>query len=150
MTARPQTSGALASADDVERLLRAASLRVTGPRTAVLRAVRQNPHADTETLIAATRELLPSVSHQTVYDVLRALTAAGLARRIQPAGSTALYEIGTGADHHHAVCRDCGAIADVPSSDVGPLPPAPRDDAGYLIEWAEVFYWGRCPVCAAD
>ena len=98
----------------VESLLRDAALRVTAPRMAVLSAVHDHPHADTETLHrgrsgAASR----SVSHQAVYDVLRALTDAGLVRRIQPAGSVARYEARVGDNHHHLVCRSCGAIADV-------------------------------------
>ena len=92
-----------------ERLLRDAELRVTAPRKAVLMAVHEHPHADTETLLAATRERLGSVSHQAVYDVLRALTSAGLVRCSQPRGSLARYEARVGDNHHHAVCRSCGA-----------------------------------------
>ena len=98
---------------DVESLLRSTSLRVTRPRVAVLRAVLERPHSDTEALITAVRADLGAVSHQAVYDVLRALTEAGLLRRIQPAGSVARYEARVGDNHHHVVCRSCGTIADV-------------------------------------
>ena len=96
-----------------EESLRAVDLRVTRPRVALLEAVRDNPHADTESLIDAVREDVPGVSHQAVYDSLRALTSAGLVRRIQPSGSVARYETRVGDNHHHVVCRSCGAIADV-------------------------------------
>jgi Fur family transcriptional regulator, stress-responsive regulator len=133
--------------DDAERLLRQASLRVTGQRLAVLAAVHAHPHADTDALIAATRELVPSVSHQAVYDVLRALTGAGLVRRIQPAGSVARYESRVGDNHHHVVCRGCGTIADVDCA-TGEAPCLDAaDDAGFVIDEAEVVYWGRCPRC---
>src|SRR5260370_6467631 len=94
------------------RMLRGASLRLTGPRLAVLRAVHDHPDADTDSIIGVVREDLGVVSHQAVYDVLRALTAAGLVRRIQPAGSVARYEARVGDNHHHAACRACGAIED--------------------------------------
>jgi Fur family ferric uptake transcriptional regulator len=134
---------------DFERMLRGASLRVTGPRVAVLRAVHEHPHADTDSIIGAAREHLGVVSHQAVYDVLRALTAASLVRRIQPAGSLARYEARVGDNHHHVVCRSCGAIDDVDCA-VGYTPClTAADDLGYEIGEAEVIYWGRCPGCAA-
>ena len=134
---------------DFERMLRGASLRVTGPRLAVLAAVHNHPHADTDSIIAAVRTALGVVSHQAVYDVLRALTAVGLVRRIQPMGSVARYEARVGDNHHHVVCRSCGAISDVDCA-VGYTPClTAADDAGYEIGEAEVIYWGRCPRCAA-
>ena len=130
-------------------MLRAASLRVTGARLAVLGAVHDHPHADTDSVIGVVRERLGVVSHQAVYDVLRALTAAGLVRRIQPAGSVARYEARVGDNHHHVVCRLCGAIGDVDCA-VGYTPClTAADDAGYEIGEAEVIYWGRCPGCVA-
>ena len=136
------------SPNDVERMLREASLRVTSPRLAVLAAVHDHPHADTDAIISAARERLGSVSHQAVYDVLQALTTAGLVRRIQPAGSVARYEARVGDNHHHVVCRSCGAVVDVDCA-VGEVPClTAADDAGYQIDEAEVVYWGRCPDCA--
>ena len=130
-----------------ESTLRGADLRVTRPRLAVLGAVHQHPHADTETLIDAVRRDLGEVSHQAVYDVLRVLTTAGLVRRIQPSGSVARYEARVGDNHHHVVCRTCAAIADVDCA-TGEAPCLdPADDAGFLIEEAEVVYWGTCARC---
>ena len=135
---------------DFERMLRGASLRVTGPRVAVLAAVHDHPHADTDSITGVVRKDLGLVvSLQAVYDVLRALTAAGLVRRIQPAGSVARYEARVGDNHHHVVCRSCGAITDVDCA-VGYTPClTAADDAGYEIGEAEVIYWGRCPECVA-
>jgi Fe2+ or Zn2+ uptake regulation protein len=131
-------------------MLRGASLRVTGPRVAVLAAVHNHPHADTDSIIGAVRKGLGVVvSLQAVYDVLRALVDAGLVRRIQPMGSVARYEARVGDNHHHVVCRSCGAISDVDCA-VGYTPClTAADDAGYEIDEAEVIYWGRCPRCAA-
>ncbi len=133
---------------DVEARLRAASLRVTRPRLAVLAALRDHPHVDTETVIALARVQLPTVSHQAVYDVLRALTEAGLVRRIQPAGANARYECRVGDDHHHLVCRSCGAVVDVDRAlgDTRCLTAA--DARGYVVEEAQVVFWGTCPGCA--
>ena len=138
------------TSSDTAALLRGASLRVTQPRVAVLEAVHQHPHADTDTVIRAVRRDQANVSHQAVYDVLRALTQAGLVRRIQPAGATARYEARVGDNHHHVVCRACGAIADVDCA-VGHSPClTASDDHGFVVEEAEVVYWGTCPSCAAD
>ncbi|MFD5244441.1 Fur family transcriptional regulator [Amycolatopsis sp. NPDC058340] len=135
---------------EFERMLRGASLRVTRPRVAVLTAVRDHPHADTDSIIGAVRTELGEVSHQAIYDVLRALTAAGLVRRIQPSGSVARYESRVGDNHHHVVCRTCGAIADVDCA-VGPAPClTASNDQGFVIEEAEVIYWGLCPDCAIE
>ncbi|MGZ4465987.1 MAG: Fur family transcriptional regulator [Nocardioides sp.] len=134
--------------EDLETQLRSADLRVTRPRVAVLTAVHALPHADTDSIIGAVRERLGVVSHQAVYDVLRVLTAAGLVRRIQPSGSVARYESRVGDNHHHVVCRSCGAIADVDCAlDATPCLTA-SDDHGFTIDEAEVIYWGRCPACA--
>src|SRR5512138_3161406 len=112
-------------------MLRGAALRVTRPRLAVLTAVHAYPHADTDSIFGAVRRELPTVSHQAVYDVLRALTAAGLVRRIQPPGSVARYESRVGDNHHHVVCRSCGAIADVDCA-VGETPClTASDDRGF-------------------
>ncbi|TYK46874.1 transcriptional repressor [Actinomadura decatromicini] len=134
---------------EYERLLRGAALRVTRPRVAVLRAVHAHPHADTDSIIGAVRHDLPKVSHQAVYDSLHALTAAGLVRRIQPSGHVARYESRVGDNHHHVVCRSCGAIADADCA-VGEAPClTASDDSGYAIDEAEVIYWGLCPTCSA-
>ena len=131
-----------------ESLLREAGLRVTRPRMAVLDAVRQHPHADTESIIAAVRADLGEVSHQAVYDVLRALHTAGLIRRIQPAGSHARYEARVGDNHHHVICRSCGVIADVDCA-TGEAPClTASNDHGFRIDEAEVIYWGLCPDCS--
>jgi Fe2+ or Zn2+ uptake regulation protein len=133
--------------DAPENLLRGAGLRVTRPRLAVLAAVQARPHAETDTVLDAVRADIGDVSHQAVYDVLRALTGAGLVRRIQPSGSVARYETRTGDNHHHVVCRSCGAIADVDCA-VGHAPClAASDDNGFVIDEAEVVYWGTCPAC---
>lgn len=134
---------------DFERLLRGNGLRVTRPRLAVLSAVHAHPHADTDSIIGAVRRDLSAVSQQAVYDVLRALTAAGLVRRIQPSGSVARYEARVGDNHHHVVCRSCGAIADVDCA-VGETPCLTASDGqGFAIDEAEVTYWGVCPDCSA-
>jgi Fur family ferric uptake transcriptional regulator len=136
-------------ATDVEQLLRGASLRVTRPRVAVLTAVHAHPHADTDSIIGVVRDDLGEVSTQAVYDVLRALTTAGLVRRIEPSGSVARYESRVGDNHHHVVCRSCGVIADVDCAvDETPCLTA-SDDHGFVIDEAEVTYWGVCPACSA-
>jgi Fe2+ or Zn2+ uptake regulation protein len=114
----------------------------------VLTAVHDHPHADTDSIIGVVRENLTDVSTQAVYDVLRALSTAGLVRRIEPAGSAARYESRVADNHHHVVCRSCGAIADVDCA-VGETPClTASDNHGYAIDEAEVTYWGLCPTCS--
>ena len=136
---------------DYSAQLRMADLRVTRPRVAVLEAVHGHPHADTETILTAVRSGLPDVSRQAVYDVLNALTAVGLVRRIQPLGMVARYESRVGDNHHHVVCRSCGVIADVDCA-VGEAPCLTPfgDNAldGFVLDEAEVIYWGLCPDCS--
>ena len=135
--------------DDVRYRLRAAGLRVTAPRQAVLGVLADSPHATADAVATEVRGRLGSVSTQAVYDVLAACVDAGLVRRIEPAGSAARYETRTGDNHHHVVCRACGATADVDCV-VGSAPClAPNASSGYSIEQAEVTFWGLCPACRA-
>ena len=128
--------------------LRAAGLRVTPLRLAVVAALDAAPHADTDTVRGAVTEQLGTASVQAVYDALAALTGAGLVRRIEPDGSPARFELRVGDNHHHVVCRTCGALADVDCA-VGHAPClAPSHDHGFAIERAEVLFWGTCPSCA--
>lgn len=134
--------------EEIERRLRGAQLRVTRPRVAVLEALREHPHIDTHSVLGLVRERLGDVSHQAIYDVLDALTNANLVRRIQPLGSVARYETRVGDNHHHVVCRSCGAVADVDCA-IGTAPCLiPSFDHEYEIDEAEVIYWGTCPDCA--
>jgi Fur family transcriptional regulator, stress-responsive regulator len=133
-----------------EELLRSRGLRVTRPRLAVLEVLDTSPgHLDVEQITAKVRGRLDSVSIQAVYDVLGALSRAGLARRIEPAGSPALFERRAGDNHHHVVCRGCGEIADVDCA-VGEAPCLdPSQAHGYELDEAEVTFWGLCPACQA-
>jgi Fe2+ or Zn2+ uptake regulation protein len=128
--------------------LRGAGLRVTAARVALLDTVRQGDHLDVERITSGVRERVGHVSLQAVYEALNALTAAGLVRRIEPAGSPARFEGRVGDNHHHLVCRSCGAVADVDCA-VGHAPClTAANDQGYSIDEAEVIYWGLCPDCS--
>ena len=134
---------------DPTTMLRQAQLRVTRPRVAVLDVLTHHAHAEADAIARAARESLGKVSTQAIYDVLSALTKAGLVRRIEPAGSPARYELRVGDNHHHLICRTCGAIVDVDCA-VGQRPCLhASDDHGYDIDEAEVIYWGTCPACKA-
>ncbi len=130
-----------------EHLLRLAGLRVTRPRLAVLAALSDHPHSGAETVLAVVRRELGGVSTQAVYDVLNMLAERGLARRIQPAGSVARYELRLGDNHHHVVCRACGAVDDVDCATGGAPCLDASDTHGFVIDEAEVTYWGTCPAC---
>ena len=127
--------------------LRAASLRVTSPRLAVLAALAAAPHSDADALARAARDRVGSLSTQAVYDTLHTLVDAGLARRFTPAGSAARYELRVGDNHHHLVCRRCGTVADVDCA-VGEAPClTPAAATGFVVDEAEVTWWGTCAEC---
>ena len=129
--------------------LRGAGLRVTAVRVALLETVRSGDHLGVEAVASGVRDRVGHVSLQAVYDALHALTAAGLVRRIEPAGSPARFEGRVGDNHHHIVCRSCGVVADVDCA-VGEAPClTASDDHGYSIDEAQVIYWGLCPDCSA-
>lgn len=124
-----------------------AGLRVTRPRLAVLDVLCEGGHLDVDEIATRARSRLRSVSTQTVYDVLGVLSRAGLARRIEPAGSPTRYEARAGDNHHHAVCRSCGVIADVDCV-LGEAPCLDPDNTrGFEVDEAEVTFWGLCPAC---
>ncbi|ERK72017.1 Fur family transcriptional regulator [Leifsonia aquatica] len=131
----------------LEGALRAGGLRVTQGRLAVLDALTRLPHADADSVFRAVLPALPGTSIQNVHNVLGDLTAVGLLRRIEPAGSPARYERRTGDNHHHVVCTSCGAVADVDCV-VGHAPCLhPGDASGFTVNTAEVTFWGLCPSC---
>ena len=132
---------------DLAAALRAAGLRVTASRLAVLSEVTERKHVTADQVALAVRDRVGTISTQAVYDVLGALTRAGLARRIEPAGSPARYEARVGDNHHHAVCRSCGAIVDIDCVVGEPPCVLPADTGGFVIDEAEVTFWGLCPSC---
>ncbi|MGP3960268.1 Fur family transcriptional regulator [Nonomuraea sp. 3N208] len=129
--------------------LRGAGLRVTAARVALLDTVRHGDHLDVEAIASGVRDRVGHVSLQAVYEALHALTAAGLLRRIEPSGSPARFEGRVGDNHHHVVCRSCGVVADVDCA-VGEAPClTASNDQGFVIDEAEVIYWGLCPNCSS-
>ncbi len=135
--------------NDTPNLLREHGLQVTAQRLAVMRAVSGRPHCRADEIANAVRSEIGAISRQAVYDVLGILVEKGLIRRIQPAGSPALYEDRIGDNHHHIICRPCGKTVDVDCA-IGETPClTAADNSGYQIDTAEVIYWGTCPECLA-
>lgn len=128
-------------------MLRGAGLRVTRQRLAVLDALAEFPHATVTVVTSTVQARLGKVSTQAIYDVLEACVSVGVVRRIEPAGSPARFEIRTGDNHHHLVCRACGRTTDVDCAVGGRPCLTPSDDAGYEVDEAEVLFWGLCPDC---
>jgi Fur family transcriptional regulator, stress-responsive regulator len=148
MTADTDSIGS--NADPIETAtaqLRAAGLRATAPRVAVLAEVAAGPHRTVDQIATGARRRLGAISTQAVYDALGALTGMGLVRRIEPAGSPTRYETRVGDNHHHVVCRSCGAIADVDCALGDPPCLSPSSAEGFVIDEAEVTFWGLCPSC---
>ncbi|MCU1635302.1 MAG: Fur family transcriptional regulator [Cryobacterium sp.] len=135
---------------ELDGAIRAAGLKVTSPRVAVMRALADLPHSGAESVFAAVRHDLPGTSLQAVYGVLAALTEAGLVRRIEPAGFPARFERRVGDNHHHAVCSGCHSVQDIDCA-IGEAPCLlPSDDSGFAVHSAEVTFWGLCAACQAE
>ncbi len=143
-------AAAEASPDDLRAQLKRANLRITAPRLAILRAVREaDGHPDVAALLGAAKAQLGSLSTQAAYNILASLEGAGLVRRIEPAGGPARFEARVGDNHHHVVCRRCGATADA-DCQVGRAPCLqPTAAHGFEIDEAEIVFWGVCPACQA-
>ncbi len=141
-----------AASSPAERL-RAVGLRATRPRLAVLEVLEAartgHQHLPVTDIAEQARHRAGDISTQAVYDCLDALTRAGLTRCIEPAGSPARYEARVGDNHHHLVCRSCGAVADVDCATGAAPCLTPSSAAGFVVDEAEVTFWGLCPRCAA-
>jgi len=136
--------------DKLAETLREHGLQVTAQRLAVLRAVSSRPHSTADVVAEGVRAEIGVISRQAVYDALGILAEKGIIRRIQPAGSPALYEDRVDDNHHHVICRTCGKTVDVDCA-IGEAPClTAADDSGYHIDEAEVIYWGICPECYAE
>jgi Fur family ferric uptake transcriptional regulator len=144
---RPVTTAPPDAAELDSERLRSAGLRVTAPRLAVLAAVRDGDHLAVEDIAASARERIGSISMQATYDVLAALVRVGLVRRIEPAGSPARFETRVDDNHHHIICRRCGVAADVDCVLREAPCLEPSDTSGFVIDEAEVVFWGVCAAC---
>jgi Fur family ferric uptake transcriptional regulator len=137
---------------DPASVLRDSGLRVTKQRVAVMSALAEAPHAGADAVLARVRRDVGQVSTQAVYDVLNTLTDRGLLRRIQPAGSSARYELRVGDNHHHLVCRRCGKVSDIDcATETAPCLEASdldRQAPGFVVDEAEVTFWGVCAACS--
>jgi Fur family ferric uptake transcriptional regulator len=132
---------------DLANLLREHGLQVTAQRLAVLRAVSALPHCTADAVAEHVRAEIGAISRQAVYDALGMLVEKSIIRRIQPAGSPALYEDRVGDMHHHVICRACGKTVDVDCNLSEAHCATAAADSGYQIDEAEVIYWGICPEC---
>ncbi len=150
MTSGPKLANSATDALGKLARFRDVGLRPTAARLAVWSAVERHPHAQADEIAASAREQLGAVSTAAIYQVLNALTAAGLLRRVEPAGSPARYETRVADNHHHVVCRRCGLIGDVDCA-VGAAPCLePSALGGFTLDEAEVTWWGLCGSCQGD
>ena len=141
------TSSIPAARDEASARLRNAGLKVTEPRLAVLDAFAPGDHLGADDVFRRVSRSLPTTSPQAIYGVLGALSGADLLRRIEPAGSPALYERRVGDNHHHLVCSSCGKVTDVDCVVGEPPCVQPSTTNGYVLRTAEVTFWGLCPDC---
>lgn len=135
--------------DRFPEMLKSRGVQVTAHRLAALRAVASKPHCTAEEVLSMVRAAIGTISHQGAYDALAVLVASGLVRRIEPAGSPARFETRVGDNHHHLICRECGKTEDVDCAKGETPCLSPSSVQGYLVDEAEVIYWGRCPACQA-
>ncbi|HBS08549.1 MAG TPA: transcriptional repressor [Microbacterium sp.] len=139
-----------ADAESAESAIRAAGLRVTSARLAVLDALREHPHASADAIFADVDRRAPGTTLQSVYNALGDFAGAGLVRRIQPAGQPMRFEVRIDDNHHHLVCTSCGRVEDVDCV-TGEAPCLhPSQMHGFTLSQAEITFWGRCASCSAS
>ena len=131
---------------DFRTLLKQHNLSLTSARLAVLETLHHCPHSDAQTIFTAVQKMIPSITIQAVYNNLNALTGSGIIQEIKPKGKASLYETRVGDNHHHIVCRTCGRIEDKPCVASAPCV-APDNEHGFIVDEAEVIFWGVCPAC---
>ena len=137
-------------APNIAHDLTSAGLRSTAGRRATLQVLDHGGHFNASEVYELVKQDLPGTSLQAIYGVLGALTAAGLVRKIEPAGGPAHFERRIGDNHHHLVCYRCGRIEDVPCA-IGEAPCLTASHAhGFAIESAEVTFNGLCPDCLTE
>jgi len=127
-------------------LLKQRNLSLTAVRLAVLEVLDQHPHSDAAQIFEQVQQQVSTTSIQAVYNNLHALVEHGIVREIKPKGQVSLYETRAGDNHHHIVCRCCENIMDVDCKTVAPCL-TPTDNHGFIIDEAEVVFWGVCPSC---
>ncbi len=129
-----------------EAILKENNLSLTSVRMAVLDALDEMPHAEASQIFDQVRNKVQTASLQAVYNNLNTLVDHGIVREIKPKGRPSLFETRMGDNHHHLVCRKCEMIMDVDCKDVAPCL-TPTQDHGFIIDEAEVIFWGLCPNC---
>lgn len=129
-----------------EELLKSCDLSLTSVRLAVLEVLEKHPHVDASSIFEKVHEKIAAASKQAIYNNLSTLVEHGIVREIKPKGHASLYETRTGDNHHHVVCRSCGAVEDTDCKGHAPCL-TPSDDHGFEVDEAEVIFWGMCPDC---
>ncbi|MCU0282898.1 MAG: transcriptional repressor [Candidatus Nanopelagicales bacterium] len=135
------------SLDAAERL-RAAGLRSTGQRRAVLEALTRLGHADVDELAAAVQVAVPDVSLSTVYRALEALESVGLATHTHLHHGAPTYHSVDDEPHLHLVCAACGAVASESLAVALDLASAVRAASGFEVDLTHLALHGRCAGCA--
>ena len=134
------TDAALADA------LRGAGLRPTKARRAGYAARRKlRGHRSADEVLAEIRRVGGAVSRMTVYNALADLNAAGVLLRADAGPGRSLYEARRDW-HHHFVCRECGAVIDVPCV-VGTKPCLELSAPVGRADEAQVIFRGVCRAC---
>lgn len=123
-------------------------LRLTPQRDVLLRILSEAMgHPTADDLVRQVREVLPTVSHATVYRNLQELVREGLIRTLDMAGSAAQFEVNPD-EHHHFVCRKCGQVWDVYLASVDVRVNRRRTAIeGFRIDRSEVQLHGLCADC---
>ena len=132
--------------DKYTQILKEKNLSLTAVRLSLLDAIEKNPHCDANLIISKVRDSISTATIQAVYNNLNALTDAGLIREIKPKGQSSLYETRINDNHHHIICRNCGAIEDTNCLGCAPCL-SPSHHHGFAIDEAEIVFWGICPHC---
>ncbi len=131
---------------DHEIILKENNLSLTAVRLAVLEALHKHPHSDATTIFSIVHKKIATASKQSIYNNLNTLVECGIVREIKPKGQPSLYETRIGDNHHHIVCKNCHKVMDTECHAFAPCL-SPMNTHGFVIDEAEVTFWGICPAC---
>lgn len=143
----PRPAG-LSTPGSLDERLREAGLRATAPRLAVLGELLHSPgHHAADELADRLQARGVRIARASVYNVLDDLVRGELVMLADAGPGRALYEARE-SDHHHFVCRRCGAVADVPCVS-GERPCLDVAVPGAIVDHAQVIFRGLCAGCVA-
>ncbi|MFO0663089.1 MAG: Fur family transcriptional regulator [Polyangiaceae bacterium] len=136
--------------NEMLRSLREAGFKMTPQRAAIVKLFsRETSHPTAQSLFERLRPDFPTMSFATVYNTLDALAKSGQSGTLR-LGHAARFDPNT-RPHHHAVCRVCSAVFDIPvatqSAGEAEAKRVEHEAPGFRVDHVELYFRGTCAAC---